>query len=206
MSRLLVVNRSLESAKKGTAIGGRKRVRDPTLFAESTNQMPPDTISRIVTDADIPAIEALHDRAFGPGRYARTAYRIREGLKPFSPLCRIAERNGRLVAALRMAPVTIGGKSGAELLGPLSVEPALAGQGIGRALVGEALACARQAGIQLVVLVGDLSYYQRFGFRISRPGQLLLPGPVDQSRLLILELVAGTSEGYRGEVRGAIGG
>ncbi|MEJ2376540.1 MAG: N-acetyltransferase, partial [Pseudolabrys sp.] len=31
------------------------------------------------TAEDAEAIERLHERTFGPGRYARSAYRIREG-------------------------------------------------------------------------------------------------------------------------------
>ena len=172
--------------------------------------MPPDVTSRLdfetraVTSADFPAIEALHDRAFGPGRYARTAYRIRDGLPPFSPLCRVAYRDGKLAAALRMAPITIGGVSGAQLLGPLAVDPALKGLGIGKALVAEALVAARAAGVRLVVLVGDLPYYERFGFAVVPAGRLQLPGPVDARRLLWLGLGEGAmlGEGYAGVVRG----
>ncbi len=147
-------------------------------------------------------MEALHDRAFGPGRYARTAYRIRDGLSPFSPLCRVAYKDGRLAAALRMAPITIGGTPGAQLLGPLAVEPALKGQGIGKALVAEALEEAQRAGVRLVVLVGDLPYYERFGFSVAPPGRLELPGPVDARRLLWLELAQGAKGEFQGAVRG----
>ncbi len=164
--------------------------------------MSPDVTTRNVTAADLSAIEALHDRAFGPGRYARTAYRIRDGLAPFSPLCRVAFHDGKLAAALRMAPITIGGVPGAQLLGPLAVEPALKGLGIGKALVAEALLAARVAGVRLIVLVGDLPYYERFGFAVAAAGRLELPGPVDPRRLLWLELVAGTIEEVAGVVRG----
>jgi len=162
--------------------------------------MPPDVTTRSVVAADLPAIEALHDRAFGPGRYARTAYRIRDGLPPFSPLCRVAYCDGRLAAALRMAPITIGGRAGAQLLGPLAVEPALKGQGIGKALVGEAIAAARQAGVRLIVLVGDLPYYERFGFAVAPAGRLKLPGPVNERRLLWLGLQQAASFGFAGDV------
>jgi predicted N-acetyltransferase YhbS len=165
--------------------------------------MPPDVTTRPVIAVDLSAIEALHDRAFGPGRYARTAYRIRDGLPPFSPLCRVAYQDGKLAAALRMAPITIGGVSGAQLLGPLAVEPALKGQGIGKRLAAEALDAAREAGVRLVVLVGDLPYYARFGFTVVPPGRLELPGPVDLRRLLWVGLAEGAvGEGFAGVVRG----
>ena len=163
--------------------------------------MPPAVTMRSVTAADIPAIEALHDRAFGPGRYARTAYRIRDGLPPFSPLCRLAERDGVLAAALRMAPVTIGGRPGAQLLGPLAVEPPLKGLGIGRALVVDTLEAARQAGVEIIVLVGDLPYYGRFGFKVAPPGHFDPGGPVNPARLLVLELVSGSLAKFQGPLR-----
>ena len=166
--------------------------------------MPPDVTTRPVTAADLPAIEALHNSAFGPGRYARTAYRIRDGLPPFSALCRVAYRDGKLAAALRMAPITIGGVFGAQLLGPLAVEPALKGQGIGKALVAEAIFAASEAGVRLIVLVGDLPYYERFGFTVVPAGRLELPGPVDARRLLWVGLGEGAvlGEGFGGVVRG----
>lgn len=166
-----------------------------------------DVTMRPVAAADIAAIEALHDRAFGPGRYARTAYRVRDGLPSFSPLCRLAElkaagQTGKIAAALRLAPITVGERRGAQLLGPLSVEPPLKGHGIGKALVVEALGAARAAGVRLIVLVGDLAYYERFGFGVAAPGRFDLGGPVDPARLLMLELTPVGAAGFAGQVRG----
>ena len=110
-------------------------------------------------------ISALHARAFGPGRFARTAYRLREGTAEFSPFCRVCRVDGQLAAAVRFTPILIGGKGGALLLGPLAVDPAFANQGHGRGLVATALEAARTAGIALVVLVGDEPYYARLSFR-----------------------------------------
>lgn len=155
---------------------------------------------RAVTAADIADIEALHDRAFGPGRYARTAYRVREGLPPYSSLCRLAEAEGKLLAAVRMAPISIGGAERAQLLGPLAVEPPLRGLGIGKRLAAEAMVSAREAGEQLVLLVGDLPYYGRFGFNVAPPGRFDLGGPVDPARLLYLELVPGALSRFAGAV------
>ncbi len=74
------------------------------------------------------------------------------------------------------------------LLGPLAVDPAFRSQGIGEALVQRSLSAARAIGYELVVLVGDESYYGRMGFRIVPPGRLQMPGPVDPRRLLYCEL------------------
>ena len=161
-------------------------------------------VARILVRQALPEdgadIRALHARAFGPGRFARTAYRLREGTAEASPFCRVCRIDGHLAAAVRFTPILIGGRGGALLLGPLAVDPAFANQGHGRGLVATALEAARSAGIALVVLVGDEPYYARLGFRSVPHGQIALPGPVDPERLLAAELVAGALAGYSGLV------
>ena len=157
---------------------------------------------RLARPEDDAAVAALHARAMGPGRFARTAYRVREGSPAgFSPFCRVSVLGGRLIAAVRFTEIGIGGKGGALLLGPLAVEPSLANRGYGRALAAQALEEARAAGIALVVLVGDEPYYARLGFRRVPHGQVLMPGPVDPDRLLAAELAPGALAGYAGPVR-----
>ncbi|KUO69615.1 MAG: hypothetical protein APF80_13325 [Alphaproteobacteria bacterium BRH_c36] len=150
---------------------------------------------------DLAAIVELHRRAFGPGRFALTAYRVREGTPPISRFCRIAELDGRLIAAVRMTPVEIGCTKGALLLGPLAVEPAYVNKGHGRALINATIAAAREQGIALVVLVGNASYYGRFGFAPVPPGQITLPGPVDCARILAFEVDPGALARFRGVIR-----
>lgn len=162
--------------------------------------MPPDVTSRQLTAADASRVSALHARVFGPGRFARSAYRVREGTPEVSAFCRGAFKDGALIAALRMTEVSIGGTPGALLLGPLAVDPAFAGQGFGRALIAEALDAARAGGKRLVVLVGDLPYYGRFGFKAVPPGQIAFPGPVNPGRVLAAELAEEALAGYRGLV------
>jgi predicted N-acetyltransferase YhbS len=153
---------------------------------------------------DTAAIADLHERAMGPGRFARTAYRVREGTaRAYSPFCRVSLIDGRLVAAVRFTEVAIGGKAGALLLGPLAVDPAFANRGYGRSLVVGALEDARAAGIALVVLVGDEPYYTRLGFRRIPRGQIVLPGPVDPERLLAAELAPGALAGFAGRLTAA---
>lgn len=163
----------------------------------------PAILTRQATLSDLPEISRLHARTFGPGRFARTAYRIREGCSPVSPYCRVAFADDALIAALRFTDITIGGKPGALLLGPLAVDPAFANKGYGRRLVSEGLDLARAAGISLVVLVGDVPYYGRFGFSPVQPGSITLPGPVDPARILALELREGAAAEYQGAIRAA---
>lgn len=163
-------------------------------------------VNRPVAPEDVPLISALHDRVFGPGRFARTAYRVREQMGPASEVsrfCRLATSDGQLVAALRMSEVAVGGRGGAALLGPLVVAPEYAGQGYGRALIKEALEAARAAGVKLVVLVGDEPYYGRFGFKPVAPGTITFPGPVNPARILAAELAPGALALFRGPISAA---
>lgn len=168
-----------------------------------------DYVSRPMTAADLPAVEALHDVAFGPGALTRTAYRVREGQPPFTPFCRVLHRADVLVAAIRYTEILIGGQRGALMLGPLAVAPAFANQGHGRRLIAESLAAAEQAGVALVLLVGDPPYYARFGFVPVPAGQITMPGPVDPGRLLAKVLRnssqnEGAPHPFRGLVEGAM--
>lgn len=149
--------------------------------------------------ADYAAIEKLDERAFGPGRFARSAYRLREGVAPDYELSYVARVGTLLVGANRMTPIFCGGKP-ALLLGPLSVEPAFRSGGIGEALVMKSLDAAREAGHRLVLLVGDMAYYARMGFEPVPPGRLTFIGPVDPERLLYCELVEGAFDGVSGRV------
>ena len=159
-----------------------------------------DVATRPAQSDDLDEIVALQSRAFSPGRFARTAYRLREGTPMLSPFCRVARAGDRLIAAVRMTPITIGGEPGALLLGPLAVDPEWAGRGYARRLVAEVLDTARAAGERLVLLVGDMAYYGRLGFSPVPPGQIRLPGPLDPARLLVAELQAGACARFRGMV------
>ncbi len=146
---------------------------------------------------DLSAVDQLHEEAFGPGRFARSAYRVREA--SHGPQVALTAWNGAtLVGAIQLTAVTIGDRTGAMLLGPLAVAPDYKGMGGGLRLIQESLAAARIAGKRLIVLVGDLSYYQRAGFAVVPPGQILFPGPADPARILALELQPGALGEYRG--------
>lgn len=156
----------------------------------------------VETPADAEAIERLNERVFGPGRFARTAYRLRETTAHDLKLSFVARVGTLLVGASRMTPIVIG-KTPALLLGPLIVEPVFRSQGIGEALIMRSLEAAKAAGVKLSILVGDEPYYARVGFKRTPPGRLQFPGPVDPARLLYCEIVPGAFEGVSGLVRGA---
>jgi predicted N-acetyltransferase YhbS len=156
---------------------------------------------RLETADAAPALSQLSAQAFGPGRFARTAYRVREGVPPVPALSLTGWLDGRLVGGIRFTAISIGAAEGAALLGPLVVDPEVKGKGYGKALVSEGLARARDEGFGLVLLVGDMPYYGRFGFTPVPPGKFTLPGPVDPARLLAVELQPGAIEGAGGPVK-----
>lgn len=151
------------------------------------------------TPEDATPIERLHERTFGPGRFARTAFRIREGVTHDMALSFTARIGTLLVGSVRLSPITIGSARGL-LLGPLTVEPPFRGRGIAKALVARALVEAKAKGNSLVFLVGDEPYYGPLGFTRIKKGQVTMPGPVDPARMLVAELVPGAFEGVAGEI------
>lgn len=151
------------------------------------------------TPADQAAIDKLDERAFGPGRFARSAYRLRERVPPDYALSFVARVGTLLVGANRMTRIRCSNEP-ALLLGPLTVEPAFRSGGIGEALIMKSLDAARAHGHRLVLLVGDEPYYGRMGFKPVPPGKLIFPGPVDPERLLYCELVEGAFDGVKGKV------
>jgi predicted N-acetyltransferase YhbS len=152
------------------------------------------------TPADAAAIDHLHERTFGPGRYARAAFRIREGVTHRLDLSFTARIGTLLVGSVRLSPVRIGDTQ-ALLLGPLTVEPPFRGHGVGKALIERSLAEAKAKGHRLVVLVGDEPYYGRYGFKIIPKGRAKMPGPVDPARVLVVELAPGAFDGVEGRIQ-----
>jgi predicted N-acetyltransferase YhbS len=151
-------------------------------------------------DDDAGPIERLHERTFGPGRYAKSAYRLREKVAHRLELSFTARVGSLLVGSVRLSPIRVG-ESKALLLGPLTVEPPFRERGIGYALIERALAQAKAKGHRLVVLVGDEPYYGKCGFKPIPKGRVIMPGPVDPARLLVCELIEGASQGMSGPIQ-----
>src|SRR5215468_5922123 len=152
------------------------------------------------TENDAQAIERLHERTFGPGRFVLSAHRLREHVDHLLELSFTARIGTLLVGSVRQLPICIG-DTPALMLGPLTVEPPFRKRGVGRALLDRALDGARKAGHRLVLLVGDETYYSRVGFKVVPKGRATMPGPVDYSRLLVAELVEGAFDGVSGTIR-----
>ncbi len=152
------------------------------------------------SEDDAAAIERLHERTFGPGRFARSAFRIRERIAHDRELSFTARVGTLLVGSVRLTPICIG-DTPALFLGPLTIEPPFRGRGIARALIARAVEEAKAKGHRLIVLVGDEPYYGESGFKRIAKGAVAMPGPVDPERLLVAELTAGAFDGVSGAIR-----
>ena len=128
--------------------------------------------------ADAPAVEALVLAAFGPGRFAKTAERLRERAAVVAGF--VARDGESVLGSVRLWSIAIDGRP-ALFLGPIAVAADNRKAGLGAELVQVCLGYAAEAGLG-VLLVGDAPYFGRFGFTAAP--EVSLPGPVDPRRLL----------------------
>jgi predicted N-acetyltransferase YhbS len=148
------------------------------------------------------AIEQVLDRAFGPGRFAKTSERVRERGAVLEPsLSRVAlDDLGQVIGVCRIWRVAAGAPL--YFLGPLAVDPRAQQAGLGLALVKDAVAACRAKGGNGVVLVGAERFFRPAGFSAVPAGRVTLPGPTDPRRLLWLELRPGGLDKVQGEISG----
>lgn len=145
------------------------------------------------------ARDRLLDRAMAPNWRRKASEKLRRGRTPAIALvARLAD--GRLAGTVRLWPVDAGGCP-ALLLGPLAVDPAAQGLGLGAALMRSALSAAAAAGHGAVILMGDPDYYGRFGFSAKATAGLAMPGPFEPHRLMAVELRAGALDGAAGVIK-----
>jgi putative acetyltransferase len=119
------------------------------------------------TPRDIPAISRLVTEALlllpqSTGTEASIVEKLRADGALLLSL--VAEDEGEAVGYLAASAARIGTQGGWGLIGPLVVSPSRHRQGIGSALMEEALRRLRATG-RGAALVGDPAYYGRFGFR-----------------------------------------
>jgi len=143
---------------------------------------PPPALSLIHEPPELAAeIEALLDRSFGPGRFAKSSERVREFAEFAPELSFCALEEGRLLGVVRMWRVAVGDQP-VTFLGPLAVDAVQRKAGLGGLLVSRAYHAAAAAGEAGVLLVGDPPYFGRFGFK-AMP-EVIMPGPADPGRVL----------------------
>ena len=149
-------------------------------FSAPDGALPPLVLERA---QDALAVDTLIERAFGPGRYAKAAERLREHNRPLLDISFTAWCGEDLIGCVRMWPISIGAEP-AVLLGPFAVEPDWRSRGLGAALILCACEAAKAAGHALIFLVGDAPYFEPLGFQVVPRGRIVMPGPVDPGRVM----------------------
>ena len=158
------------------------------------NQITPTASCGLMLQSENPAdasfADALIAAAFGPGRFAKAAERVRESAAFAPELSFCAWRDGIMVGTVRMWRARVG-QTPIVFLGPIAVESSERSAGVGALLVERACAAAALAGETAIVLVGDEPYFGRFGFAVA--DDVRLPGPVDPKRVLAKALKPGVA-------------
>jgi predicted N-acetyltransferase YhbS len=129
------------------------------------------------------AIDQLVLNAFGPGRFAKTAERIRETAALTAGFC--VYEGEDLIGSVRLWAVSVG-EARSVFLGPIAVDQTRRSSGLGGEMVRVCIEEAKTQGLDGVLLVGDPPYFSRFGFEPAP--QAVLTGPVDRRRVMWLPI------------------
>ncbi len=117
---------------------------------------------RIMVQADKPAVKDLTTRAFGRPDEADIIDQLERNGDV--TLQMVAEMDGQIVGHILFYPMGVFGKLGAVGLGPMSVDPWVQKEGIGKALVTEGIAMMKQMGAPIVFVLGHDWFYPKLGF------------------------------------------
>lgn len=138
---------------------------------------------KIQSDND--TIENLLNKTFGPGRYARSVYRLRENKPYLDDYSYVYSLNGKILASISFYETLINNSYKGLLLGPLAVEPIQVGKGYGKKLVKYSLdKISINSQIYFIIVVGEYDYYKEFGFN-KLDNHFVFYGPVNKNRVLI---------------------
>ncbi len=134
------------------------------------------------------ALETLLDKAFGAKRYQKSSYKLRKTSVQINELSYITvDDNQTIIASIAYWQFDIAGFK-ALLLGPLAVDPDYQNKGLGKKLINKTLQLAKQmakkADWKMVILIGDLDYYSKSGFKQVPQGAINYPSPTDPKRIL----------------------
>ena len=142
-----------------------------------------DIRKKIQSDND--TIENLLNKTFGPGRYARSVYRLRENKPYLDDYSYVYSLDSKILASISFCETLINNSYTGLLLGPLAVEPNQAGKGYGKKLVKYSLdKISINSQIYFIIVVGEYDYYKEFGFN-KLDNHFVFYGPVNKNRVLI---------------------
>jgi predicted N-acetyltransferase YhbS len=154
-------------------------------------------------DGQDAAIARVLDRAFGPGRHAKTSERVREhGAQLDREISRVASAGEDVIGCCQMWRVALDAAP-IYFLGPLAVDPDWQGQKLARPLIDAALNAARTTEAIGVLVIGRPALFAPHGFAPIAKGALVMPGPIPWERLHGLRFDGGALSGRLSPPRAA---
>ena len=129
------------------------------------------------TPGDHDAVAAVHEAAFGGPAHPALTDALRGGGHVDEALSLVAVDAGAGVVGHVVCSRGELAGSPAQGLGPIGVLPARQREGVGSALMHAVLGAADALGEPFVVLLGDPSYYGRFGFVAAAERGIEPPDP-----------------------------
>ena len=135
-------------------------------------------------------VEQLLDLVFTPRRKLLSSYHLRSSANKVNMLSYVIKDNSNnVVGSIRFWNIKIEGHSSRGLLlGPLAIHPIYQSEGLGEKLVSNSIEKAYSENWNWIVLVGDLSYYSKFGFSKHPTRGISIGSGFDNSRLLGLDI------------------
>jgi len=167
--------------------------KDNAMDAAAHSDPNLSVVIRQQTSDDAKEIDRLMSLGFSSSHAGRNIWRLREG-KVIEELCLVAETEaGYLLGSIRYWPITIAEKP-SILLGPLAVDPAVRGRGIGVQLVRQSLERAMAGPWRWCFISGEPNYYLKFGFSPVTYDDVSLPAHIEEERLHMLALSSATPD------------
>lgn len=145
-------------------------------------------------------VNQLLDAAFGVDRLQKSSYKLRQSCVKIDDLSQLIMHKNQagedeILASIAYWQLDVAGQA-ALLLGPLAVNPIYQGKGLGKYLMDETLKMAQKManlhGWKFTILIGDLDYYQKSGFKRVQLGAIDYPQPTDPKRILYYEFEQGS--------------
>ena len=144
-------------------------------------------IRQISNEDNYKIIKLLH-KSFGPGRFARSVYRLREKNDRDTEFSYIYELNNQILSSISYYKTFLNNDINGLLLGPLAVDPEHRGKGYGVELVKYTIALIKKTmAYDFILVIGDYHYYEKFGFKKIN-NTFSFYGPVNSEKVLILPL------------------